>query len=106
MVAVRLVDPVEMDLPDLGLITIRDAESGEQVLVDTHDPKFRQRFARIAAQREAELRQNLGKAGVDTLELSTADDLVESVMRFTEMRKRRSRVGAGAKLPTHLKRAA
>ncbi len=106
VVAVRLVDPVEMDLPDLGLITIRDAESGEQVLVDTHDPKFRQRFARIAAEREAQLRQNLGKAGVDTLELSTADDLVESVVRFTEMRKRRSRIGAGAKLPTHLKRAA
>ena len=106
VVAVRLVDPLEMDLPDLGLITIRDAESGEQLLVDTHDPKFRQRFARIAHQREVELRQNLSKAGVDTLELSTADDLVESIMRFTDMRKRRSRVGAGAKLPTQLKRAA
>lgn len=106
VVAVRLVDPIEMDLPDLGLITIRDAESGEQLLVDTHDPKFRQRFARIALQRETELRQNLSKAGVDTLELSTADDLVESIMRFTDMRKRRSHVGAGAKLPTQLKRAA
>ena len=106
VVAVRLVDPIEMDLPDLGLITIRDAESGEQLLVDTHDPKFRQRFARIALQRETELRRNLSKAGVDTLELSTADNLVESIMRFTDMRKRRSRVGAGAKLPTQLKRAA
>ena len=106
VVAVRLVDPLEMDLPDLGLITIRDAESGEQLLVDTHDPKFRQRFARIALERETQLRQNLSKAGVDTLELSTADDLVESIMRFTDMRKRRSRVGAGAKLPTQLKRAA
>jgi uncharacterized protein (DUF58 family) len=106
VVAVRLVDPIEMDLPDLGLITIRDAESGEQVLVDTHDPKFRERFARIAIQRETALREGLAKAGVDTLELSTADDIVQSILRFTSMRKQRSRAGAGAKLPAQLKRAA
>ena len=53
VVAVRLLDPLELELPDLGLLTIRDAETGDQVLVDTHDKGFRQRFARIAAQREA-----------------------------------------------------
>jgi hypothetical protein len=40
VVAVRLFDPLEMDLPDLGLLTVRDAETGEQLLVDTHDPAF------------------------------------------------------------------
>ena len=103
VIAVRLFDPLEQDLPDLGLITLRDAESGEQVLVDTHDAKFRQRFRQIAAQREVQLRQTLGRAGVDTLELSTGDDLVQAILRFTDMRKRRSRVVAGSKLPTHLK---
>ena len=103
VVAVRLTDPLETNLPDLGLITMRDAESGEQMLVDTSNPKFRQRFAQIAAQREAALRQTLARVGVDTLELSTGDDLVQSILRFTDMRKRRSRVGAGAKLPAHLK---
>ena len=106
VIAVRLVDPVEMDLPDLGLVTMRDAESGEQLLVDTHDPKFRARFARIALEREAALRNSLAMAGVDTLELSTNDDMVQSVLRFTALRKRRSRVGAGAKLPAQLKWAA
>ena len=106
VIAVRLFDPLEQDLPDLGLITLRDAESGEQVLVDTHDAKFRQRFRQIAAQREAQLRQTLGRAGVDTLELSTGDDLVQAILRFTDMRKRRSRRSAGGKLPTHLKLAA
>src|SRR5690606_31600599 len=71
VVAVRLLDPLELELPDLGLIPIRDAETGEQLLVDTHDPGFRQRFARIAAQREAQLRESLARAGVDTWELST-----------------------------------
>jgi uncharacterized protein (DUF58 family) len=103
VVAVRLFDPLEAELPDLGLITMRDAESGEQMLVDTSNAKFRQRFAQIAAQRETELRQTLSRAGVDTLELSTEDDLVQSILRFSDMRKRRSRIGAGGKLPAHLK---
>jgi uncharacterized protein (DUF58 family) len=109
VVAVRLLDPLELELPDLGLIPIRDVETGEQLLVDTHDAGFRKRFARIAAQREAELRQALGRAGVDTLELSTDDDLVDTIMRFVDMRKRRSRSSgahaAGGKLPAHLMHA-
>jgi hypothetical protein len=60
----------------------------------------------VALQREAALRETLAKAGVDTLELSTEDDLVQSILRFTAMRKRRRRVGAGAKLPAQLKWAA
>ena len=95
VVAVRLLDPLELALPDLGLIPIRDAETGEQLLVDTHDAGFRQRFARIAAQREAQLRESLARAGVDTLELSTDDDLADAVLRFVDLRKRRSRLGLG-----------
>ena len=106
VVAVRLIDPMELELPDLGLIPIRDAETGEQLLVDTHDAGFRKRFARIAAQREAELRQIFVRAGVDTLELSTHDDLVGAVMRFSEMRKRRSRLSGSGAIPAHLRTAA
>ena len=104
VVAVRLFDPLESNLPDLGLITMRDAESGEQLLVDTSNAKFRQRYAqhRCTARRPT-LRQSLSRLGVDTLELSTDDDLVQSILRFTDMRKRRSRVAAGGKLPMHLK---
>jgi uncharacterized protein (DUF58 family) len=110
VVAVRLLDPLELELPDLGLIPIRDAETGEQLLVDTHDAGFRKRFARIAAQREAELRQALVRAGVDTLELSTDDDLAGAITRFTDMRKQRSRLSdshaAAGRLPAHLRRTA
>jgi uncharacterized protein (DUF58 family) len=109
VVAVRLLDPLELDLPDLGLIPIRDAETGEQLLVDTHDAGFRKRFARIAAQREAQLRESLTRAGVDALELSTDDDLISALLRFTDMRKRRSRLSGGnagnGKLPAHLQAA-
>jgi len=75
------------------------------VLVDTHDAGFRRRFSRIAAQREADLRQALVLAGVDALELSTDGDLVDAVMRFTELRKRRSQLSSGG-LPTHISSSA
>ncbi len=90
VVAVRLLDPLERELPDLGLLTLRDAETGEQLLVDTHDKGFRQRFARIAAQREAQLRETLARAGVDALELATDDDLLEAVQRFVQLRRQRT----------------
>jgi len=105
VVAVRLLDPLELELPDLGLVTLRDAETGEQVLVDTHDSGFRRRFARIAAQREAELREALVLAGVDTLELSTDDDLVDAQVRFVDLRRRRQRLHNGMPLPRHLSAA-
>jgi uncharacterized protein (DUF58 family) len=105
VVAVRVMDPLELELPDLGLLTLRDAETGEHVVVDTHDAGFRKRFSRIAAQREAELRQALVRAGVDALELSTDADLVDAIVRFVDMRKRRSQLAAGG-LPAHLRRAA
>jgi len=87
--AVRLTDPLERELPDLGMIPIQDSETGEQMMVDTHDKGFRQRFARIAAERDAQLAHTLARAGVDTLELSTDEDLVTALMRFTDLRKRR-----------------
>jgi uncharacterized protein (DUF58 family) len=105
VVAVRVMDPLELELPDLGLLTLRDSETGEHVVVDTHDAGFRKRFTRIAAQRESDLRQALVRAGVDALELSTDADLVDAIVRFVDMRKRRSQLAAGG-LPAHLRRAA
>lgn len=102
-VAVRLYDPLEMNLPDLGLLVMRDAETGEQVFVDTHDRAFRKRFAELAEKRERELRAELARAGVDALELSTDDDLVDAILRFADLRKKRSQLAAGGSLPEHLR---
>jgi len=102
VVAVRLYDPLELELPDLGLVTIQDAETGEQVLVDTHDRRFRKRFAFIAEQREKALRSAFRQAGVDALELSTDDHLVDAILRFADLRKRRSQLAGGGTMPQHL----
>jgi uncharacterized protein (DUF58 family) len=103
IVAVRLYDPLEMDLPDLGLLMMSDAETGEQLFVDTHDRAFRKRFAAVAERHERELRSAFSQAGVDALELSTNDDLVDAILRFADLRKRRSRLAAGGSLPQHLR---
>lgn len=98
MLAVRLSDPLETELPDLGLIVMRDSETGEQLLIDTHDRRFRKRFARIAEERETQIRSALRRAGVDTLELSTGDDLTEALIRFADLRKQHSRLTGGRAL--------
>jgi uncharacterized protein (DUF58 family) len=102
VVAVRLHDPLEASLPDLGMLVVQDAETGEQIFVDTHDRGFRKRFAAAAERRERELRAGFRAAGIDALELSTDDDLVDAIRRFADMRKRRSRTAGGAPLPRHL----
>jgi hypothetical protein len=68
-------------------------------LVDTHDRGFRQRFAQAAQRREEALYGGLREAGVDALELATDDDLVATIMRYAELRKRRSQLSAGATAP-------
>jgi len=102
VIAIRLYDPLEMDLPDLGMVLMQDSETGEQIYVDTHDKGFRKRFAAAAAKRETQLREALRNAGIDALELATEDDLADAVMRFADLRKRRGNLAHGGRLPAHL----
>jgi uncharacterized protein (DUF58 family) len=96
VIAVRLVDPAEQALPDIGLVTLEDPETGEQIFVDMHDKKFRTRFEELAAQNEADLFTSFAKTGVDALELSTDEALVSTIARFAQMRKQRARGAAGS----------
>lgn len=89
VLAIRLWDPREVELPDIGPIFMEDAETGEQLYVDTHDKKFRQRFQAAAQQREAALNEAFKRAGVDALALSTEEDLVRAIMRFAILRRQR-----------------
>jgi uncharacterized protein (DUF58 family) len=99
VLAVRLYDALEMTLPDVGLVIMEDAETGQQMFVDTHDPAFRRRFSDLATQREAALREALAIAGADCIELSTNDDLVDTLLRFARLRKRRAQLASGGVRP-------
>jgi uncharacterized protein (DUF58 family) len=88
-VAARLYDPVEIQLPNAGLMTLQDSESSEQLLIDTANPKFRMRYAKLVEEREQQLQTTFAQSGVDALELSTDEDIVAALLRFSELRKRR-----------------
>ena len=92
VIAIRLHDPAEIDLPDVGIMVMEDAETGEQLYVDTHDKKFRERFNSAMQQREADLKQSFKRAGVDVLSLSTQDDMVRSIVRFAKQRQQLRKV--------------
>ncbi len=94
VLGVRLYDPREKELPDIGPIIMEDAESGEQLYVDTHDRNFRARFVEAARRREYELDVAFNMANVDRLELSTEDDLVQQVVTFAMLRKQRKKAPA------------
>lgn len=87
VIAVRLFDPREEELPDVGMVVMEDAETGAQMFVDTHDTKFRKRFYAAAQTREKNLNDAFRRAGVDVLSLSTEDDLVRSIVRFAKQRQ-------------------
>ena len=95
VIAVRLYDPVEQTLPELGFVMLQDAETGEQLFLDTQDRGFRERFAKLAVEREAQLRGAFSRAGVDCMEVATTDNLHQELLRFIDLRKRRSRLTAG-----------
>jgi uncharacterized protein (DUF58 family) len=89
VLAIRLWDPREVELPDIGPIFMEDAETGEQIYVDTSDREFRQRFHEVAQERESALNAMFKYAGVDVLSLSTQEDLVRAIVRFAIVRKQR-----------------
>ena len=82
------VGPAEVELPDVGVMVMEDAETGEQLYVDTHDRKFRKNFQAAMQQREDNLKQSFKRAGVDMLSLSTGDDMVRSIVRFAKQREK------------------
>jgi uncharacterized protein (DUF58 family) len=81
VIALRSEDALEAELPDLGLVTMEDSETGEQLLVDTHNKDFRNRFASLATARRKQIDTLLMKTGVDSLMVGPIDDLVSFALR-------------------------
>ena len=91
VVAVQLIDPRETELPSAGPLLLEDSETGEQMLVDTGDRRFRQRFESAVRERQDRISAAFRTAGVDAHTLSTEDDLVRAIVRMATLRSRRRR---------------
>jgi len=91
VVALRVVDRADEALPEVGLIVVEDAETGEQLLVDSADPWFRARFRDGVDEREAGLRSGMRRAGVPLHRVDTGSDLVETLLAIIAETRRRRR---------------
>lgn len=90
VVVVEVNDPLETTLPDVGLMTLEDPETGAQLFVDTTDPALRARFAALhQAQSDARSRA-FSDAGVSVLSLRTDQSLIDNLVRFVGARTRRT----------------
>jgi uncharacterized protein (DUF58 family) len=90
LVALSLRDPREEQLPAVGLLELRDAETGQRALVDTFDHRVRQEFARVAAARLKKLRDLLRSAAVDHIEIRCDSDYMLALVKFFRMREKRA----------------
>ncbi len=91
VIAVWVRDPAEEELPDVGVIPIRDPETGQQAWVDTSDHRVRAAYRELAAGQQAQIRESLRRSRVDVLELSTAGTMVDPLVKFITYRKQRGR---------------
>jgi uncharacterized protein (DUF58 family) len=91
VVAVSITDPREVEMPDVGLIELEDAETGAVVCVDTSDPAFRDAFHSLADAGRARLARTLRAQGVDAIHLRTDQDTVAPLIRFFKERAHRFR---------------
>jgi uncharacterized protein (DUF58 family) len=88
VITVWVQDPREAELPDVGPLVLEDAETGEQIYVDTHDRRLRARFHDIAEERRAALTSTFKRQGADVLTLNTDGDMLQDLMRFALRRRR------------------
>ncbi|MDP2652647.1 MAG: DUF58 domain-containing protein [Candidatus Omnitrophota bacterium] len=91
VIAVTLTDPREKDLPDCGLITIEDAETGEQAVVDTSEKRVREIYRQEASSRLQRRNRLFASVGVDHIELTTDAPYLNEMVKFFLKRRRRLR---------------
>ena len=89
VVAVAVNDPRESEIPDIGLLTIEDAETGEQVELDTSRQDVRDAFADLSQERRQKLKRGILSTGVELLELSNDQAYLPALLGFFKNRERR-----------------
>jgi uncharacterized protein (DUF58 family) len=89
VIAVRIEDPRERELPDVGGMHIQDSETGQQLWIDTSDRRVRETYRQLVAARDRHIEDVMRQAGVDLLTLSTGISLVDPLLKFITLRRRR-----------------
>ena len=91
VIAVLVTDPKEMEFPNVGLVNLKDSETGRTNQYDTGSTSFRDRIAATATARVEELRRSFGKSGIDFIHIDAQVDVVDPLVKFFRMRAGRMR---------------
>ncbi len=91
LVAITITDPREIELPNIGLVELEDAETGEIIMLDTADPTTRQTFTRETSSSREERDKSLRSMNVDSIDIRTDVSYIEPLIKFFRMRARRFR---------------
>ena len=89
LVSINITDPREEMLPDVGLVQLEDAESGETLLVDTHDKEMTKEHANQFQQKRAIRITYFSSIGIDTIEIHTNRSLTDPIIRYFKMREKK-----------------
>lgn len=89
VIAVTISDPLEVKMPNVGLVELEDAETGELIQIDTGSAAFRKRYEGLGAKRRGELTELFRSMGVDEIEVMTNRDYVRDLVKFFRARERK-----------------
>lgn len=91
VIAIRISDPRELELPDVGFLELEDAETGEQILIDTADPAVRKSFSDSAFRDRSVLDRTFRSMDLDNVQILTDKPYIEPLMGFFRLRAKRFR---------------
>ena len=89
LIAVQIVDPAELEFPDLGLIKVEDPETEEMFWIDTSSKKLMSQLKKEIAIKQATFRKQMRKSGIDLVSISTDQDFVDPLLSFFKSREKR-----------------
>lgn len=89
IIALTITDPRELEIPDVGILELEDAETGKRIQIDTRVRRVREAYQRLAADKAQQKSRILRSANVDTIDVFTDKPYIEPLMKFFRMRERR-----------------
>ncbi len=93
IIVIKLEDPRDYSIPDVGYMELEDPETGEHLIIDTSDERLREEYSKLALQRETYISELFRKSGIDLIRVSTEEDIFKPLIKFFQLReKRRARV--------------
>lgn len=89
LITIQLLDPVELELPDMGLLKVEDPETGETFWIDTSSQKSMKQLRKEIGIKQSNFRKEIKKSGIDLISISTDEDFVDPLMSFFKSRENR-----------------